>query len=511
VTAVIASISAAHLSEHLGAIADVLFAAAVLCLPTTARWRRPRAAAMAAALVLTPVLLASVEWQRLHSLRRHPLYAVIAILAGLALIAALSKLFDRRPAAFPLAALAALPFRIPLGTIANGGLLLPLYLVIGAAALQHLARTLRPDASVDAAATEAQTPALLERSLALVIVLYAVQASYSLDFSKALEQITFFYVPFALLFHLLARVRFDAVLLRRALQLLVGLALLFVAVGLVESATHHLLLNRTLDANAYFVRINSLFYDPNIYGRFLALTMILVVAAMLWESRPRYVYAALVAVAAMWVGIVLAVSQSSIVAVLGGLAVIAAFYFGLRAATIASSAALVVVVLVVLVAGSSFHINLSNTHETNLSTSGRYSLVTQGIDMFAARPLDGYGSASFSNEYLIRVRNPHAKTSDSHSIPVTIAAEQGVIGLLAYLLLLAACFRRLLARGLRRATSDGETIARIAIAAAFFGLVLHTFLYADFLEDPSTWALLAVGSALAWAHARRPAAATPSR
>jgi hypothetical protein len=47
-----------------------------------------------------------------------------------------------------------------------------------------------------------------------------------------------------------------------------------------------------------------------------------------------------------------------------------------------------------------------------------------------------------------------------------------------------------LLRGARR------SIARAAIAAAFVALVVHTLLYAAFLEDPLAWALLAIGSAL---------------
>jgi len=34
------------------------------------------------------------------------------------------------------------------------------------------------------------------------------------------------------------------------------------------------------------------------------------------------------------------------------------------------------------------------------------------------------------------------------------------------------------------------------IAACFAALVLHTFAYADFLEDPMTWTLLGIGVAL---------------
>jgi hypothetical protein len=36
----------------------------------------------------------------------------------------------------------------------------------------------------------------------------------------------------------------------------------------------------------------------------------------------------------------------------------------------------------------------------------------------------------------------------------------------------------------------------VAVAAAFLALLFHTLLYADFLEDPITWTLLAIGVAL---------------
>jgi O-antigen ligase len=78
----------------------------------------------------------------------------------------------------------------------------------------------------------------------------------------------------------------------------------------------------------------------------------------------------------------------------------------------------------------------------------------------------------------------------SHTIPVTVAAEQGLAGLVVYLALLVAALTRLL-RG------AGRSPARAAVAAAFVALITHTMLYAAFLEDPLTWALLGVGVALA--------------
>jgi hypothetical protein len=39
-------------------------------------------------------------------------------------------------------------------------------------------------------------------------------------------------------------------------------------------------------------------------------------------------------------------------------------------------------------------------------------------------------------------------------------------------------------------------VGRCVVAAAFVALLLHTFVYAAFLEDPLTWTLLAMAAAL---------------
>jgi O-antigen ligase len=127
--------------------------------------------------------------------------------------------------------------------------------------------------------------------------------------------------------------------------------------------------------------------------------------------------------------------------------------------------------------------------------------------LFAERPLWGYGSGSFVSEYRTHHPSSSQTLSASHTIPVTIAAEQGLIGELAYLALVLGAVVALL----RGARADP---ARAGIAAAFLALLFHTLLYADFLEDPVTWTLLGVGTALALAarthtaHAAVPTSAT---
>ena len=49
---------------------------------------------------------------------------------------------------------------------------------------------------------------------------------------------------------------------------------------------------------------------------------------------------------------------------------------------------------------------------------------------------------------------------------------------------------------LRRRQAGVVVVGRCVVAAAFCALLLHTFVYAAFLEDPLTWALLAMAAAL---------------
>ncbi len=76
---------------------------------------------------------------------------------------------------------------------------------------------------------------------------------------------------------LLARVAWTPRLVAWCLGVLVALATVLVGIGFVEYATRHLLLNpKVITSNQFesYFRVNSLFFDPNIYGRFLALVML---------------------------------------------------------------------------------------------------------------------------------------------------------------------------------------------------------------------------------------------
>jgi O-antigen ligase len=450
---------------------------------------------------------------------------VAAAAAAAVVIAGLTVLMRRHEEAFPLLVVLALPFRIPIsaqGRTVN--LLVPLYLVVAAGVLalllpQLLARmragdgTTRGSAGADSGgATLAMGPSHSPRELAFwgsplgvmwllgaTVALYALQALYSSDASKAGENLLFFYVPFGLMFVLLCRVRWTRELLLRCLAIAVGEAVLFAGVGFVEYARKSLFLNpKVVAANEFdnYFRVNSVFFDPSIYGRFLALVMIAVCTVVLWSAQRRVVLAGAAVLAWLLAGLVTSFSQSSIAALLLGLAVLSAWRYSVRATLLTALAVLVVAGAVLAAAPASLHFGLKGSGgSTSNATSGRSTLIEEGLKLFGKRPLQGYGSGSFETEYrrVSRTTNQNA-VSASHTIPVTVSAEQGIIGLALYLALLVCAFFVLF-------SGAGRSPPRIAMAACFAALVLHTWTYADFLEDPFTWTILAIGLTLARAGA----------
>lgn len=480
-----------------GVIVVALLAAGALLVRT----ERVRALAMIGLLVLAPALLLADVWNspRLHVLHHHPLEAALAALAGLAVVVALAAVIDRRRWLLAPLIVLALPFRIPItlgGTTSN--LLVPLYVVLAAATLAQIASVLRsgPVTGIGArSASPAATAAVwLERLLAAYVVLYAVQATYSLDFQLALQQVVFFYGPFTLAFCLLRRMEWNPHLVRMCLMVAVGLAIAFVLVAFVEYATRSVFLNPKLiatNADHTYFAANSVFYDSNIFGRFLALVMVLLAVTLLYDRDWREQMAATAVLALLWVGLLVSLSRSSLAALLAGLVGLAALRWRISRAVVAVAAVVAVGAAAVAISPHTFGVEQG----FNGVFSGRGSLVSGGVRMFGQRPVWGWGSGSFQTEYLRQNPTSPGHVGDSHTLPVTIAAEQGVIGELVYLGLLAAA-AVMLAYGAR-----GDPI-RAAVAAAFLGLVVHTLVYDDFLSDPASWALLGIGAALARAPGR---------
>jgi O-antigen ligase len=476
----------------LGLVLVSFLAAAVLL----ARDNRGRAVAILAALAVSPPLLLATIWHspKLSFVHRHPLLAVALAVVALLVVAALAVVIDRQPAALGALAVLAMPFRISIGTGGDtSNLLIPLYLVIGAGALAAAVPALRGRPALGA--ESARPPGWVERLLALYLVLYAVQATYApgAGFQHALQNMGFFYVPFTLLYSVLSRLQWTPRLLRSCLQIVAVLALVFAVVGFIEYATKTTFLSSKLAQQnqlyVYFV-VNSLFFDPNIFGRFLALAMVALATLLVYERPSRTQLGVSAVLAVLWLALVLSFSRASMVALLVGLAVLAANKWRPTRALVAAAVVVVIGAAAVAISPKTFGLNQG----FNGVSAGRGSVLSGGLHLFGDRPVWGFGSGSFQTAYQAHHLSSGTLTA-SHTTPVTIAAEQGLIGELAYLALVLLAIVGLL----RGARADP---ARAAVAAAFVALIVHTLLYADFLEDPFTWALLGIGFSLARAPGR---------
>ena len=142
--------------------------------------------------------------------------------------------------------------------------------------------------------------------------------------------------------------------------------------------------------NGWFYRVNSVFYDPSIYGRFLVVAIVVGLVVVLRRTDPLWMIAAGLTVAVTWAGLLPSFSQSSFAALF--------------------AAVLVAVVAVVAPAGAApgrrggrslalgaglaspqIRHRLDGKSTTSLShiTSGRSKLVSTGVKIVEHHPVDG--------------------------------------------------------------------------------------------------------------------------
>jgi O-antigen ligase len=273
---------------------------------------------------------------------------------------------------------------------------------------------------------------------------------------------------------------------------LVATALAYAAVGGYQWLTRDVFWNpsvKVFNAYAPFFRVNSVFWDPSVYGRYLTVAVLASLAGILLGGIRGWRVAALYAVvAATWLGLLISFSQSSFVALAVGIVVAAAVVWGRRATlglVVLGGITCAVLLAVPQVRGEVVGKSRSGV---NRVTSGRANLVGQGVRISLDHPVAGVGVGGFSHEYARRLGIPgrDPKRVASHTTPVTVAAEAGLVGLCLLAWLAAAAFLATL-RGLGRGFTS-----RVALATgvALVAIGVHSLFYASFFEDPMTWALL---------------------
>ncbi|MEZ5061097.1 MAG: O-antigen ligase family protein [Solirubrobacterales bacterium] len=482
----------------------MLWAGTVLCAALAAaglvvRDRRTRYMLLAAALVLAPILVIGDNWDsgRVADLRDRPAFAAVGLAAALAALYLGALVIRARPALLVPLLVAALPFRIPVDL--GGGssnLLLPLYAVIAVGVIAALMGTQAAGAGATSGASDgpgsspsSRGPLLryISLALAVVLVLYALQSGLAEEISPAVQNVGFFLVPFAALFALLAEQPLDGATLRRVLWVLAIEGVLLALVAGYQYAARDLFWNDKViagnEAHPYF-RVNSLFFDPNIFGRYLAISMVALATVVAYGRRRAELIGASVVFAILLAALVVTYSQSSTIALIAGMLVLIAARWGIAQGVGAGIAAvLLVAAAIALISGGGL---------TDEDSSGRKGLIEGGVEMAKDEPLLGVGSGAFADEFKKRYGAAEGFAAVSHTEPITVLAEQGVVGFAAYLAFLAVTIGGLVAAlGPRLAKPARGPALAAALTGIYAVLLVHSLGYAAFFTDPVTWAVLA--------------------
>jgi O-antigen ligase len=455
------------LAEIAGPIACIGLAVLLL-----ARTRRNRIAGLCYAGVGTILLAASLAPSSAPEL-------AAAIVGAIVLGPLLAWVFRREPWLVAYLTLAFVPFRID---FLGHSLLVPLYAVALGAAGLLLWQLVEGD-------ERTRELGIASWPLALYLIWIGLSVGWSVSVHTAAIDLLAFYLPFTILALSIARLPWEPSRIRILYGELVAMALAFAAVGFYQYETRTIFQNvklKTVNVYDALFRVNSVFYDPSIYGRFLVIALI-ATAVLIVRGRLtlRAGLAALAVIAVLWLGLLISFSQSSFAALLVAVLVLAAVLW--RWKSLFAFAA--VLVLVAGFAATQPKLRHALRHHSigalNKASSGRASLIANGIRIAKANPVKGVGLGGFEHAYSKRThRRP--KQSASHNTPVTVAAEEGGIGLVLYFWLVGA----LLLAAYRRI--NHRVYGRVALAAGL-GLVaifVHSLAYNDFFEDPTTWGLI---------------------
>ena len=413
-------------------------------------------------------------------------------IAGLLALAGVTAVLVRWPVLVLPAILVTAPFRLPLDVdrghrflvaVAESGelgRLLPLYGVLTAAVLAEVLRLLRNG-----------DPRPLPKWLALPAAAFLAYASLSLlwtdDLNAGTNTLLFFLNPFAALLAVGGRAAFPDWMPRALAWIAAGLGCLFAVVGLWQAATERLLFfaPKLEVANTYgsFFRVTSLFRDPSLYGRHLVAAIAVLLVAI-WLRRVN-VWLAAGVIALLWAGLYFSYSQSSMMALFA----IALAITGVAGDRIARIAVLVIAVFIVA-AASAFLVAELQDQSARRVTSDRSRRVEVTLEVVRDHPVQGVGLGA--QPAASRARSERGGPDDSfvsHTTPLTVAAELGIVGFLLYLGLLAGSAWTLWCLWRRDAALG------LALGAVLLALFVHSLFYSGFFEDPLTWVALAITSA----------------
>jgi putative inorganic carbon (HCO3(-)) transporter len=367
---------------------------------------------------------------------------------------------------------------------AGSKLLVPLYVVILAATMYLGWELARGDDRV-------RELGLAAWPLAAYLAWTGASLVWSKDVHEGAKELLAFYVPFTVLAVAVGRLHWSRLGLRLLYGELVVMGLVFAAVGFYQYETRDIFQNpKVINSNAYapFFRVNSVFWDPSVYGRFLVVAIVPSLVLLVRERVRALTPVVVASVVVLWLGLLISFSQSSFSALLVGVVGVAVVAWRWRALFAIAAAVAVLGGIAVSAPQLRHSIQHHTSSGLNSATSGRLSLVANGVRIAQAHPLAGVGMGGFKRAYADRVhrfKSKDPKTAASHNTPVTVAAELGVVGVVLFVALVAALLGEAFRRSARPSVGAVSLTAGLLLAA----ILCHSLFYNDFFVDPTTWGL----------------------
>jgi O-antigen ligase len=403
-----------------------------------------------------------------------------ALVVGFALLVGVAALFARFPLLVPAALLAAAPVRVTVSVRGEDAfLLLPLYGVLAAAALALVFR-LRGGAELR------PLPLFVAAPTAAFVAFTGLSLLWSGDPREGTIVLFFFHFPGALLVAVVAQSLLTSLVYRSLAAVLLASTAAVAALGLWQAWTHTLFFADDLQsANAYttFFRVTSIFADSSIYGRYLALGIVLLLV-LLWLNRIRAAVG-LPLLALLLAGLYFSYSQSTYVALFAAVLVVA-----LLAGDQGTRKLVAVTAAAVVLLGAGLFALTAQDESSRRATSGRWDLASLTLPVFLDHPAVGVGiGAQAQASTRLEDASREESRNVSHTTPLTVAAELGLLGLAAYAALLAAAtWAAFLA--MRREPALG-----LSLLGTLTLLVVHSLFYSGFFEDPFVWFTVGLAAA----------------
>jgi len=491
-------------ARNVAAVAAAFGVVGLLAPLPLLRSEAQRAAALAVTLAAWVLLLASLVpdgdtssgIDRLSSPAAAAAAAAGLVVVLVALAVGVRIVLARPTVWFAMLGLAA-PIRIPVSIGSeDANLLVPLYAVIILGLVAWAWGRAR--GRIDAPAPEGSP--VLALPLAAFTAYLLVSTLWSADPVEAAKKASFFYIPFLLLYVLVVawwpRGRALAAL---AVTTIAG-GVVAGTVGLYQYATHEIWWNQTLQqANVYsrFFRVNGIFFDPNILGRYVVMGILICLALAWVRTRTAELVGLALAVVVMTAALAVTFSRSSALMLMLGLVMLGARAVGVRRAALAGAALLVVIGGAAVATSANVRHALTDSNRLERVSEGRFDLMKGGLTIWREEPVVGAGLGGFETRFeetLTPVEQRRVRVVISHNSPITVLSEAGAVGFALFLALIGGAGWAV-ARGSRGQGEIGW--ARWTLAAIIAGIALHSLLYAALFEDPFLWIAAAAAVALA--------------